>query len=561
MPSRPGKRDSRSPWTSPAATRATAPTPAPPFCSRGGRSTSPSWSAHPQASPKPSRRRWDRSRRSRSARARAPPRSDPQWRSIPGSRGSTRVAPRSAWTTSRCRSGRRSQAPPSRRTSSGHSRRASRRGGHEQDAAPDRGRRGVRPGERQGGGGGRRDPRRVHRGRSHRGRAAARCGQARRPWHGGHGGWRGHPFAHRGVERQPRPTPAPGGARGGPGTRASARGSRRDTPLGHRRHDPDDVHDGIPLRGARLHDRDGSRSRPARRAPGARRARRHADHRCRPVHAARQRRLPVAPDRGGRGRPRPGLRGVGALRRGRIRDQDRQPGRVERWKAGGRNVTGLDDAVGSGAVTPRRILETLADAANALELPHPVHIHCNNLGQAGNATTTLETMRALAGRRAHFTHVQFHSYGGERGKSWKSAAKEVIEYVNAHAEVSVDVGQVMFGPVTTLTADAPVGYLLHASSGRKWVNVDVELETGCGIVPYAYREKAAVAALQWAVGLELFLLATDPWRVVLSTDHPNGGSFLTYPELIRLLMDRAYRDAQIKRVNAKLLKGSALADG
>ena len=239
------------------------------------------------------------------------------------------------------------------------------------------------------------------------------------------------------------------------------------------------------------------------------------------------------------------------------------PGGVELWKRGAppRNVTGLDDPVGSTAVTPRRILETLTDAGNELGLPHPVHIHCNALGQPGNAATTLATMQTLASRRAHFTHVQFHSYGGGRDEGWQSAAKDVIEYVNAHPEVSVDVGQVMFGPATTLTADAPVGYLLHASSGRKWVNVDVELETGCGIVPYVYKERAAVAALQWAVGLELFLLATDPWRVVLSTDHPNGGSFLSYPELIRLLMDRAYRDEQIKRVNAKLLRGSALADG
>lgn len=239
------------------------------------------------------------------------------------------------------------------------------------------------------------------------------------------------------------------------------------------------------------------------------------------------------------------------------------PGGVELWKRGAppRNVTGLDDPVGSTAVTPRRILETLTDAGNELGLPHPVHIHCNALGQPGNAATTLETMRTLAGRRAHFTHLQFHSYGGGPGKGWQSGAKDVIEYVNAHLEVSVDVGQVMFGPATTLTADAPVGYLLHASSGRKWVNVDVELETGCGIVPYVYKEKAAVAALQWAVGMELFLLASDPWRVVLSTDHPNGGSFLSYPALIRLLMDRAYRDEQIKRVNPKLLKGSALADG
>src|SRR6185503_12846299 len=47
----------------------------------------------------------------------------------------------------------------------------------------------------------------------------------------------------------------------------------------------------------------------------------------------------------------------------------------------------------------------------------------------------------------------------------------------------------------------------------------------------------------------------------LSTDHPNGGSFLSYPALIQLLMDRAVRDDQLKRVNPKLLAGSALADG
>src|ERR687884_1352540 len=216
--------------------------------------------------------------------------------------------------------------------------------------------------------------------------------------------------------------------------------------------------------------------------------------------------------------------------------------------------------VGSSRVTPRAILETLADAADALRLPHPVHIHCNNLGVPGNVATTLESMRAVAGRRCHFTHLQFHSYGGGRGKGWGSAARQVIEYVNAHPEVSGDVGQVMFGPATTLTADGAVEYLLHRSSGRKWVNVDIELETGCGIVPYDYRERAAVAALQWVVGLELFLLSADPWRLVLSTDHPNGGSFAAYPELIRLLMDRAYRDERLRAVNQKLLAGSALAD-
>ncbi|HKG94260.1 MAG TPA: formylmethanofuran dehydrogenase subunit A [Gemmatimonadaceae bacterium] len=237
------------------------------------------------------------------------------------------------------------------------------------------------------------------------------------------------------------------------------------------------------------------------------------------------------------------------------------PGGVERWKRNERGPTELDAPVGSSAVTPRRILETLADAAEALALPHPAHIHCNNLGMAGNARYTLESMRALSGRRAHFTHLQFHAYGGEPGRAWRSGAREVIEHVNRTPELSADVGQVMFGPATTLSADGPAQYLLHASSGRKWLNVDIELETGCGIVPYGYREKAAVSALQWVVGLELFLLSEDPWRVVLSTDHPNGGSFASYPELIRLLMDRAYRDDVLKRVSHKMLAGSALADG
>lgn len=237
------------------------------------------------------------------------------------------------------------------------------------------------------------------------------------------------------------------------------------------------------------------------------------------------------------------------------------PGGIEQWKNGGRNVTGLDDKVGSSSVTPRRILESLTDAANTLGLPHPVHIHGNNLGQPGNVATTLASMETLAGRRSHFTHLQFHAYGGEGGSGWSSGAAKLIGYINAHPEVSVDVGQVMFGPATTVTADGPVEYLLHQSTGRKWVNVDIELESGCGIVPYTYKEKAAVSALQWAVGLELFLLSGDPWRVVLSTDHPNGGTFLSYPELIRLLMDRTYRDSRLALVNQKLLAGSALLDG
>jgi len=237
------------------------------------------------------------------------------------------------------------------------------------------------------------------------------------------------------------------------------------------------------------------------------------------------------------------------------------PGGVELWKRGARDRVGLDTSVGSERVTPRAILETLVEAANGLGLPHAAHIHCNDLGVAGNVATTLASMRAVEGRRAHFTHLQFHAYDAAPDGTRRSGARPLIEYINAHPEISGDVGQVMFGAATTLTADGAVEYLLHKSSGRRWVNVDIELETGCGVVPHSYKEKNAVSALQWVVGLELFLLAADPWRMVLSTDHPNGGSFLAYPELIRLLMDRGYRDSCLARVNKSLLAGSAMADG
>jgi formylmethanofuran dehydrogenase subunit A len=69
-----------------------------------------------------------------------------------------------------------------------------------------------------------------------------------------------------------------------------------------------------------------------------------------------------------------------------------------------------------------------------------------------------------------------------------------------------------------------------------------------------------VHALQWGIGLELFLLSRDPWRLVLSTDHPNGGSFLSYPRLIRLLMDREFRNEQIRRVNRAAMKRTVLLD-
>jgi formylmethanofuran dehydrogenase subunit A len=237
------------------------------------------------------------------------------------------------------------------------------------------------------------------------------------------------------------------------------------------------------------------------------------------------------------------------------------PGGVELWKQSGGHIDSLDEEVAGFGVTPRQVLEAIGGAVDELGLPHPVHIHANNLGVAGNAAMTLDTMRTLAGREAHFAHLQFHSYGGRPGGLPRSGAPELLEHLAAHPEITADVGQVMFGPAMTMTADAYVSAVLRDLDGGKWISHDTEVETGCGIVPYTYRASSYVHALQWGIGLELFLLGKDPWQVMLSTDHPNGGSFLSYPTLIRLLMDRGFREDQMRRANQKAIRRTALLDG
>ncbi len=235
------------------------------------------------------------------------------------------------------------------------------------------------------------------------------------------------------------------------------------------------------------------------------------------------------------------------------------PGSDELWK-GKRNSNIKDIDEKNDDISPRQIIEAFVTTVNDLGFPHPVHIHCNNLGHSGNYKTTLETMRTAGDQRIHLAHIQFHSYGGEPGKNPTSKAAEIIEYVNQHSNITCDIGQVMFGKATIMTADAPLAYLLRGITNNKWINADTECESGCGIIPFTYQEHVYTHTIQWAIGLEMFLLSEDPWRVILSTDHPNGGSFMNYPKLIRLLMDSSFRKEEMGRVNQKAIAKTALND-
>jgi len=238
------------------------------------------------------------------------------------------------------------------------------------------------------------------------------------------------------------------------------------------------------------------------------------------------------------------------------------PGGPAFWKRGRRgDQHDLDTQLPGLTATPRQVLERLATAVTSLGLPHPLHVHTANLGLPGNWRTLLETMRSLAGRRAHLAHVQFHSYSGgdlDEG-SFGSGVAPLVDFFNTHDDLTLDVGQVLFGDTVAMTADAAAAEHISHATGVPLVSHDSHLAGGCGILPIAYREQTLIHAWQWAIGLEWFLTITDPWRVALSTDHPNGACFTAYPRLMRLLGDAAFRREALAGIHPTVRSQSPLA--
>jgi formylmethanofuran dehydrogenase subunit A len=225
------------------------------------------------------------------------------------------------------------------------------------------------------------------------------------------------------------------------------------------------------------------------------------------------------------------------------------PGGISAFKFNQRRLD-LDEKHAYYGVTPRDILRVLSRAVYELGVPHPLHVHSSNLGLPGNFESTLGTIGASEGLPIHLTHIQFHSYGTEGDRKFSSAAARIAEAINTTPNASCDVGQILFGQTVTASGDSMAQHRNSPlASPRKFVVMDIECDAGCGVLPFKYRDKNFVNALQWAIGLEIFLLIQDPWRVFLTTDHPNGAPFTTYPHLIRLLMDRTFRNERLGLIN------------
>lgn len=235
------------------------------------------------------------------------------------------------------------------------------------------------------------------------------------------------------------------------------------------------------------------------------------------------------------------------------------PGGGLAWKSG-RPALELDEPIGLGGLTQRQVLYRVVEFANELGLPHPAHIHAGNLGRPGNYASFLETVRALEGQRAHFCHIQFYAYGEDAQGGYNSAAEQVAEELENHPDLTFDLGQVVFGSALAVSADTSGLDRLRRLTRQPWISCQLEGEGGMSALPLAYRMKDAPSAVQWATGLELMLRFDHPERLFLTTDHPNGGRFTAYPQVIAWLMNRATRQEMLRHVHPAARKATRLAE-
>ena len=174
-----------------------------------------------------------------------------------------------------------------------------------------------------------------------------------------------------------------------------------------------------------------------------------------------------------------------------VRRQGGQPRRRRGVEVGQERQAALHEPIeGYKKLTPAQIIAGLAQIVDELGLPHPLHLHCNNLG--------------VPGQRRHHARDD-EGAGGATARTWRTCSStptaattgarcarrrsQIAEDFNAHPNLTTDAGAVLFGDAVTITADGPWQHLLYQLTGRKWGNLDVENETGCGIVPYVYKDQ------------------------------------------------------------------------
>ena len=293
-----------------------------------------------------------------------------------------------------------------------------------------------------------------------------------------------------------------------------------------------------------------------------RRAARHADRGQVVLAADGQQRNRARPARSRRVRTRQARRRLVDLGREGLRHQGRESRRRRRVEVGQERKQLHEPIEGyqqthAGARSSRSWRRSVDD----LGLPHPVHLHCNNLGDPGNVVTTIETMKD-AGRTTGAPGAPAVPCLRRRRLGHHAIWRRgVADAFNAHPEPDCATPVRCFSATPSRSRPTARGSTCSISSpAASGATSTSRTRPAAASFPTSTATSNLVNAIQWAVGLELLLLIKDPWRVFLTTDHPNGGCFWRYPEIIRLLMDVDFRKEQVRQLPAAAQNRILLGD-
>ena len=170
-------------------------------------------------------------------------------------------------------------------------------------------------------------------------------------------------------------------------------------------------------------------------------------------------------------------------------------------------------------------------------------------------------LHAMEGRRAHIAHLQYDCYLPDEQWYFRSGVEQVLNALSKNKRITADLGLTGFGPAFGATADLALHDRLCDLFGDDLgpaMRLQWQGRTTFGLQKLDRHPQDLGYAMQWAVGLELALLCDDLDQLSLTIDYPNGGAVSQYPQLIRCLMNKPYRDELIDQCHPAVIHGTDL---